>query len=219
MLRSLWQKRTWPLWQKHPKNASLTSPCPIEMGAFLHAIPWEGGQRDGADRLQRVRDLIKMLNAVHFLGPTKGQRGAPADFSSSSSSSVAVGPGLDLRPADLIDEIDAAAEWIQDLVNNGCYRCGFSTRQEAYDEAAKGVVEGLTRVEALLETSGGPFLLGGRMTELDVRLLPTALRFDAAYAPLFRAGSRDERRAFLLGGRMTELDVRLLPTALRFDAA
>mmetsp|Transcript_16173 Transcript_16173/g.37524 ORF Transcript_16173/g.37524 Transcript_16173/m.37524 type:complete len:197 (-) Transcript_16173:271-861(-) len=140
-----------------------------------------------------------MLNAVHFLGPTKGQRGAPADFSSSSSSSVAVGPGLDLRPADLIDEIDAAAEWIQDLVNNGCYRCGFSTRQEAYDEAAKGVVEGLTRVEALLETSGGPFLLGGRMTELDVRLLPTALRFDAAYAPLFRAGGgqlrlRDFRR-------------------------
>ena len=43
------------------------------------------------------------------------------------------------------------------------------------------------KVEALL-AGGGPFLLGARLTECDVRLLPTLLRFDAAYGPLFKAG-------------------------------
>ena len=53
--------------------------------------------------------------------------------------------------------------------------------QSAYDAAARDVAAGLAKVEALLAASsdGGPYLLGQAVTELDVRLLPTAIRFDA----------------------------------------
>ena len=69
---------------------------------------------------------------------------------------------------------------------DGCYRCGFSTTQAAYDEASRDVREGLRRCEEKLSTQD--FLCGSQFTEADLRLLPTMLRFDAAYAPLFKAG-------------------------------
>jgi putative glutathione S-transferase len=93
---------------------------------------------------------------------------------------------IDLYPDYLAQDIDAVNEWVYTLVNDGVYKCGFATTQEAYDRASAGVRDGLARCETILATS--PFLCGAVFTEADLRLLPTILRYDGAYAPLFKAG-------------------------------
>ncbi len=94
---------------------------------------------------------------------------------------------VDLYPIDLAKQIDDVNEWVYQLLNNGVYRCGFSTSQVGYDEASADVQEGLRRCEHFLSKSGA-FLCGSRFTEADLRLLPTMLRFDGVYSPLFKAG-------------------------------
>ena len=93
---------------------------------------------------------------------------------------------VDLYPTDLRDKVDETNEWIYTLLNNGVYRCGFSTQQAAYEKASTDVRNGLEKVESILEYQ--PFLCGDVFTESDLRLLPTIIRFDGAYSPLFRAG-------------------------------
>jgi putative glutathione S-transferase len=97
----------------------------------------------------------------------------------------------DLYPAALAAEIDATNEWVYKLVNNGVYRCGFATTQSAYEQASADVRAGLARLNERLSTQ--PYLCGNQFTEADLRLLPTVLRFDGAYAPLFRAGGGHAR--------------------------
>lgn len=94
---------------------------------------------------------------------------------------------VELYPADLAEDIDAVNEWVYKLLNNGVYRCGFSNSQAGYDEASSDVQKGLKKCNELLERNG-PFLCGSRFTEADLRLLPTMLRFDGVYSPLFKAG-------------------------------
>lgn len=93
---------------------------------------------------------------------------------------------LDLVPPSLVELIDETNKWTYELLNNGVYRCGFSTTQNAYDEASNKVLQGLEMCNDVL--SQQDFLCGSTITEADLRLLPTILRFDAAYAPLFKAG-------------------------------
>lgn len=92
-----------------------------------------------------------------------------------------------LLPQAREQDLNAMNEWIYSLLNNGVYRCGFATSQRAYDAASKDVLRGLQQCEATLNDTG-TFLMGPNFTEADLRLLPTILRFDGAYAPLFRAG-------------------------------
>lgn len=91
---------------------------------------------------------------------------------------------INLVPPELQTTIDSTNEWVYRLLNNGCYQCGFSTTQTGYDKAAANVAEGLRRVESIL--SRQDFLCGSTLSESDVFLLPTALRFDT-YGSLFRA--------------------------------
>mgnify|MGYP006079640857 CR=1 FL=1 len=71
-------------------------------------------------------------------------------------------------------------------LNNGVYRCGFASKQGAYDAAVKDVFEGLDRLDGILSTS--TFLLGDTVSEVDVFLLPTAVRFDSIYHTFFKCG-------------------------------
>lgn len=75
-----------------------------------------------------------------------------------------------------------------ELVNNGVYRAGFATRQAAYEAAERDVHAGLARCERVLSSSR--FLCGDTVSEADVRLLPTAVRFDGVYASFFRCGRK-----------------------------
>jgi putative glutathione S-transferase len=94
----------------------------------------------------------------------------------------------DLYPPDLRGEIEALNEPIYRKLNNGVYRAGFATTQQAYEEACRDVFEMLDELERRLE--GRSFLLGERMTETDIRLFVTLVRFDAAYHGLFKCNLR-----------------------------
>lgn len=96
---------------------------------------------------------------------------------------------VDLCPEDLLPRIDALNARIYPRLNNGVYRAGFATTQAAYDEAFAEVFAELDALEAEL-AAGGPFLLGHRFTEADIRLFVTLVRFDAAYHGLFKCNLR-----------------------------
>lgn len=111
-------------------------------------------------------DIVRMLNNVELGSTNTGD--------------------IDLYPNELSQKIDETNEWVYQLLNNGVYKCGFSTKQAAYDKASNEVRQGLARAESILEQQ--PYLCGKAFTESDLRLIPTIIRFDGAYGPLFRAG-------------------------------
>lgn len=96
-------------------------------------------------------------------------------------------PG-DYYPADLRAEIDAVNARVYDGFNNGVYKAGFATSQAAYDEAVVGVFETLDWLEERL--SRQRYLLGERMTEADIRLFTTLVRFDEVYHGHFKCNQR-----------------------------
>jgi len=90
-----------------------------------------------------------------------------------------------LYPADLAEEIDALAPWLYERLNNGVYKAGFASSQAAYDEANTIVFQTLEELETRL-SDGRSFLLGTQLTEADIRLFVTLIRFDVAYHGLFK---------------------------------
>lgn len=94
----------------------------------------------------------------------------------------------DLRPPELGDRIDVWNELIYRTVNNGVYRAGFASTQEAYETAAREVFDTLDRIDAQLSST--PFLAGDKFTEADLRLFPTLARFDVAYHYAFKCNLR-----------------------------
>ncbi|QIB33859.1 glutathione S-transferase family protein [Ancylobacter pratisalsi] len=96
---------------------------------------------------------------------------------------------VDLYPAALRAQIDALNADIYPHLNNGVYRAGFATTQHAYEEAFAEVFAMLDTLEQRL-AGGGPFLLGPALTEADIRLFVTLVRFDAAYHGIFKCNLR-----------------------------
>ncbi|SNY91285.1 putative glutathione S-transferase [Cohaesibacter sp. ES.047] len=94
---------------------------------------------------------------------------------------------LRLYPLDLAEEIDALNPHIYDLLNNGVYKSGFASTQEAYDEAVDGVFSMLDELEDRLQ---GDYIFGDRLTETDIRTFVTLIRFDAAYHGIFKTNRR-----------------------------
>ncbi len=97
-------------------------------------------------------------------------------------------PGLDLYPEALRPAIDEVNETVYHKVNNGVYKAGFATRQEAYEEAFAALFETLDGLEARL--AGQRYLAGGQLTEADWRLFTTLVRFDAVYVGHFKCNKR-----------------------------
>jgi len=93
-------------------------------------------------------------------------------------------PDLDLYPEALQGEIDAINDRVYHDINNGVYKCGFATTQEAYDEAFEALFSALDEVEARLARQR--YLTGGRITEADWRLFTTLVRFDPVYFGHFK---------------------------------
>ena len=98
------------------------------------------------------------------------------------------GPQYDMYPKSLRDEIDTINEPIYEHVNNGVYKCGFASSQEAYAEAFTALFETLNGIEARL--SGQRYLAGSQITEADWRLFTTLIRFDPVYYGLFKCNQR-----------------------------
>jgi putative glutathione S-transferase len=91
-------------------------------------------------------------------------------------------------PPELIPDIDDINAFVYDAVNNGVYKAGFATTQEAYDEAVTALFGALDQLE--LRLAGNRYLLGERLTEADWRLFTTLLRFDPVYVGHFKCNLR-----------------------------
>ncbi|WP_316165156.1 MULTISPECIES: glutathione S-transferase family protein [unclassified Bradyrhizobium] len=94
----------------------------------------------------------------------------------------------DYYPQAQRDEIDAINARVYDTLNNGVYKCGFATTQSAYEEAIGPLFATLDWLEERL--SARRFLLGDTMTEADIRLFTTLIRFDAVYVGHFKCNIR-----------------------------
>jgi putative glutathione S-transferase len=94
----------------------------------------------------------------------------------------------DYYPAQLRGEIDAVNDVIYTNINNGVYRAGFATSQEAYEEAAYGIFDTLDKIEERM--SRQRFLTGRHLTEADWRLFTTLVRFDTVYYSHFKCNLR-----------------------------
>lgn len=95
---------------------------------------------------------------------------------------------VDLFPKDIAEEHEQLARFIYENVNNGVYRAGFATTQEAYEKACRDVFDALDRLEKRLAAKR--YLFGDRIVEADWRLFCTLVRFDAVYHGHFKCNLR-----------------------------
>ncbi|MBD8640412.1 glutathione S-transferase family protein [Sphingomonas sp. CFBP 13733] len=98
------------------------------------------------------------------------------------------GSGPDLYPQAQRQQIDEVNARVYDTVNNGVYKAGFATTQDAYEAAVRPLFESLDWLEERL--SGSDWLVGEAMTEADIRLFTTLVRFDAVYHFHFKCNVR-----------------------------
>ncbi|CRG52091.1 glutathione S-transferase family protein [Yersinia wautersii] len=94
----------------------------------------------------------------------------------------------DYYPTALRNDIDDINGWVYDQVNNGVYKAGFATTQEAYDEAVGTLFSALDRLEQILGQHR--YLTGNQLTEADLRLWTTLVRFDPVYVTHFKCDKR-----------------------------
>jgi len=95
---------------------------------------------------------------------------------------------VDLYPADLRAKIDELNARVYETVNNGVYRAGFATSQEAYEEAVGPMFETLDALDEQL--AARRYLFGDRLTLADWRLFTTLVRFDPVYHLHFKCNVR-----------------------------
>ncbi|KAI0394349.1 glutathione S-transferase [Xylariaceae sp. FL0594] len=123
-------------------------------------------------------EILRMLNTVF-------NAHLPHEFAS-----------VDLYPERLRREIDDAGEWTYDAINNGVYKSGFATTQDAYERNVRALFDALDRVERILKEGKGPYFFGDTLTETDIRLYVTLIRFDPVYVQHFKCNVRDVRGGY-----------------------
>ena len=97
--------------------------------------------------------------------------------------------GLGAKPGNYVpdqwlEEIDAVNDFVYHRINNGVYKAGFATKQEVYEEEVTTLFAALDQMEERL--AGQDYLVGNRLTEADIRLFTTLVRFDAVYFGHFK---------------------------------
>jgi glutathionyl-hydroquinone reductase len=101
---------------------------------------------------------------------------------------------IDLLPDSLRTDIESSNDWIYNDINNGVYKSGFATTQEAYEKAVTTLFAALDKVEAHL--TDRKYMYGDNVTESDIRLYTTIVRFDAVYVQHFKTNLRDIRSGY-----------------------
>ncbi len=140
--------------------------APDYAGLITVPVLWDKQQRSIVNN--ESADILRMLNT---------------EFQSFSTR-----PELDLYPVALRSEIDAINAWVYPTINNGVYRSGFAQSQHAHEQAVDALFDALDRAERLLTSQN--YLCGGVLTEADVRLFTTLIRFDAVYHTHFKCNRR-----------------------------
>ena len=124
-------------------------------------------------------------------------------FNSAFNALDGVRDDLDFYPEALRADIDAVNDPIYHHINNGVYKCGFATTQEAYEEAFEALFAELDRVEKRLTTNR--YLMGPTLTEADWRLFTTLVRFDPVYVGHFKCNRQRIADFPALSGYVREL--------------
>jgi len=146
-------------------------------------------------------EIMRMLDtAFHEIGG-EAQRASESASSAEQSSAnsraatprdgdeaASAGNGVTLYPEGYRDEIDETIEDIYEPINNGVYRAGFAGGQAAYDEAVTELFDALDRYDELL--ADRRYLCGPVLTEADVAMFTTLIRFDAVYHTHFKCNVR-----------------------------
>ena len=96
---------------------------------------------------------------------------------------------LDLNPKKYNEKIVYWQNLIQENINNGVYKCGFSRNQKAYEKASEDLFSNLNVIEESLK-SNGPWLCGADLTIADIKLFPTLIRWESVYEPLFKCSKQ-----------------------------
>ena len=96
----------------------------------------------------------------------------------------------DYYPHDLRNEIESVNDKVYNHVNNGVYKAGFATQQDVYEREVCSLFDTLNWLERKLDDNDGPYLFGERLTEADIRLFVTLVRFDAVYHGHFKCNIR-----------------------------
>lgn len=101
-------------------------------------------------------------------------------------------PNGGLLAPELSKQIDEVNEYVYNDINNGVYKCGFAGSQEAYDTNVVTVFNALDRMEKHLESvkDQGPYIFGAHLTDSDLRLYTTIIRFDVGYFQQFKVNLR-----------------------------
>jgi putative glutathione S-transferase len=113
------------------------------------------------------------------------------------------GNSLDLYPQDLREDIDRWNDRIYPAINNGVYRAGFATTQAAYEEAYEALFAELDRLDEHLQSHR--YLCGEQLTEADIRLFTTLIRFDAVYHGHFKCNRQRLEDFSAIPGYVREL--------------
>lgn len=154
---------------------------PVMGARFLHEV------YRAADRTYTGRVTVPVLWDKQTGAIVNNESADIIRIFNSAFDAVGAAPG-DYYPEPLRGDIDALNARIYDTVNNGVYRAGFATRQEAYDEAVTALFSSLDWLEDRL--SRRRYLTGDRLTEADWRLFTTLVRFDAVYHGHFKCNLR-----------------------------
>ncbi|EMG48881.1 putative glutathione s-transferase [Candida maltosa Xu316] len=144
---------------------------PEYSGRFTVPVLWD--KKEGTIVNNESAEIIRMLN-------TEFNSILPSEYAS-----------VNLVPKELEGQIDELNSWVYDNINNGVYKAGFASKQEVYAAECQNVFDHLDKVEALLKKNHnadkkGEFLLGNQLTEADIRLFTTIIRFDPVYVQHFK---------------------------------
>ena len=179
---------------------SLSVTAPLYGKTGWEFDPAQGGTRDAANDRKTLAEIY-LITDPHYTGRVsvpvlwdKKRRTIVNNESSeiirmlNSAFEAFTDVHTDYYPEALRDEIDRINDVVYPTVNNGVYRAGFATSQEAYEEAARGIFSTLDQLEELL--SRQRYLAGKAITEADWRLFTTLVRFDAVYYSHFKCNLR-----------------------------
>jgi glutathionyl-hydroquinone reductase len=181
---------------------------------------WEFRDRDGGTidhihhfgKLWQVYTAADMVYSGRVTVPVLWDRERKTIVSNESADIIrmlnsafdAYGDGsLDFYPKALRKDIDAINDDVYENVNNGVYKCGFATTQEAYERNFNALFDALERLEDRL--SRNRYLVGQQMTEADWRLFTTLVRFDPVYVGHFKCNKKRIADYPHLSGYMREL--------------
>lgn len=186
--------RAWKGLEAHI-GVSVVHPLMLENGWELRT-DFEGATGDTLHGLERLYQLYQKADpaysgrvTVPVLWDTQRETivsNESADIIrmlNSAFDGLGTRPG-DYYPAPLRDAIDGINETVYHRVNNGVYKAGFATGQAAYDEAVTALFETLDDLEHRLGEQR--YLAGNTLTEADLRLWTTLVRFDAVYTTHFK---------------------------------